>query len=196
MAVPSSLGSDRVSWRTSFGSLVAMTEVVPVASRTTAASMGSVLCAEWQSSPARRAIGRCARERCRRATTPPKSTGAPRSAPAGTARVCSTRCRPEVEYTFGWSGWRDSNPRPSVPQTDALTKLRHSPSRSTMVAADPRSDETSQVRSPRPLSRGRARRRPRRTSQTRAVRPPRTARSPPPGPVRRRRRHRPRGCCP
>src|SRR5690349_12221731 len=26
-----------------------------------------------------------------------------------------------------WSGWRDSNPRPSVPQTDALTKLRHSP---------------------------------------------------------------------
>jgi hypothetical protein len=25
------------------------------------------------------------------------------------------------------SGWRDSNPRPSVPQTDALTKLRHSP---------------------------------------------------------------------
>jgi hypothetical protein len=27
---------------------------------------------------------------------------------------------------FG-SGWRDLNPRPSVPQTDALTKLRHSP---------------------------------------------------------------------
>jgi hypothetical protein len=26
-----------------------------------------------------------------------------------------------------WSGWRDLNPRPSVPQTDALTKLRHSP---------------------------------------------------------------------
>ena len=25
------------------------------------------------------------------------------------------------------SGWRDLNPRPSVPQTDALTKLRHSP---------------------------------------------------------------------
>ncbi len=26
-----------------------------------------------------------------------------------------------------WSGCRDSNPGPSVPQTDALTKLRHSP---------------------------------------------------------------------
>ena len=28
-----------------------------------------------------------------------------------------------------WSGCRDSNPGPSVPQTDALTKLRHSPRR-------------------------------------------------------------------
>ena len=28
---------------------------------------------------------------------------------------------------FSWSGCRDSNPGPSVPQTDALTKLRHSP---------------------------------------------------------------------
>ncbi|MEY2967420.1 MAG: hypothetical protein RIQ64_47 [Actinomycetota bacterium] len=26
-----------------------------------------------------------------------------------------------------WSGWRDLNPRPLVPQTSALTKLRHSP---------------------------------------------------------------------
>ena len=26
-----------------------------------------------------------------------------------------------------WSGRRDSNPRPSVPQTDTLTKLRHVP---------------------------------------------------------------------
>ena len=26
-----------------------------------------------------------------------------------------------------WSGCRDLNPGPSVPQTDALTKLRHSP---------------------------------------------------------------------
>lgn len=26
-----------------------------------------------------------------------------------------------------WSGWGDLNSRPSVPQTDALTKLRHSP---------------------------------------------------------------------
>jgi hypothetical protein len=26
-----------------------------------------------------------------------------------------------------WSGWRDLNPRPLVPQTNALTKLRHSP---------------------------------------------------------------------
>jgi hypothetical protein len=28
---------------------------------------------------------------------------------------------------YSWSGCRDSNPGPSVPQTDALTKLRHSP---------------------------------------------------------------------
>ena len=28
---------------------------------------------------------------------------------------------------FYLSGWGDLNSRPSVPQTDALTKLRHSP---------------------------------------------------------------------
>jgi hypothetical protein len=34
-----------------------------------------------------------------------------------------------TENAYGrWSGCRDSNPGPSVPQTDALTKLRHSPS--------------------------------------------------------------------
>ena len=32
-----------------------------------------------------------------------------------------------ADLHFSESGWRDSNPRPSVPQTDALTKLRHSP---------------------------------------------------------------------
>ena len=34
------------------------------------------------------------------------------------------------------SGWRDSNPRPSVPQTDALTKLRHSPLCLVLLAND------------------------------------------------------------
>src|SRR5690606_28001480 len=34
-----------------------------------------------------------------------------------------------------WSGWRDLNPRPSVPQTDALTKLRHSPFGGVMLPA-------------------------------------------------------------
>ena len=32
-----------------------------------------------------------------------------------------------VDLYFFRSGCRDSNPGPSVPQTDALTKLRHSP---------------------------------------------------------------------
>ena len=34
---------------------------------------------------------------------------------------------PFVGLTFYWSGWRDLNPRPLVPQTSALTKLRYSP---------------------------------------------------------------------
>ena len=35
------------------------------------------------------------------------------------------------------SGWGDLNSRPSVPQTDALTKLRHSPRRSVTLPAAP-----------------------------------------------------------
>ena len=35
------------------------------------------------------------------------------------------------------SGWGDLNSRPSVPQTDALTKLRHSPRRSATLPAAP-----------------------------------------------------------
>ena len=31
------------------------------------------------------------------------------------------------DLRFYWSGCRDLNSGPSVPQTDALTKLRHSP---------------------------------------------------------------------
>ena len=36
---------------------------------------------------------------------------------------------PEIRsyLRFFLSGWGDLNSRPSVPQTDALTKLRHSP---------------------------------------------------------------------
>ena len=36
---------------------------------------------------------------------------------------------PEIRsyLQFFLSGWGDLNSRPSVPQTDALTKLRHSP---------------------------------------------------------------------
>ena len=36
---------------------------------------------------------------------------------------------PEIRSNlrFFLSGWGDLNSRPSVPQTDALTKLRHSP---------------------------------------------------------------------
>ena len=41
-----------------------------------------------------------------------------------------------------WSGCRDSNPGPSVPQTDALTKLRHSPSARTCVGRAPVGDAT------------------------------------------------------
>ena len=39
---------------------------------------------------------------------------------------------PEIRSNlrFFLSGWGDLNSRPSVPQTDALTKLRHSPRRS------------------------------------------------------------------
>ena len=29
--------------------------------------------------------------------------------------------------SYVWSEWRDSNPRPLVPQTSALTGLRHAP---------------------------------------------------------------------
>ena len=38
---------------------------------------------------------------------------------------------PEIwsNLRFLLSGWGDLNSRPSVPQTDALTKLRHSPRR-------------------------------------------------------------------
>src|SRR5215469_5224698 len=35
-----------------------------------------------------------------------------------------------------WSGRRDLNPGPSVPQTDTLTKLRHVPPRPAVVSAD------------------------------------------------------------
>jgi hypothetical protein len=36
-----------------------------------------------------------------------------------------TRITPHDHY--GWSGRRDSNPRPPVPKTGALTRLRHAP---------------------------------------------------------------------
>ena len=41
--------------------------------------------------------------------------------------AASNRRAPDLRSC--WSGCRDSNPGPSVPQTDALTKLRHSPLR-------------------------------------------------------------------
>jgi hypothetical protein len=44
---------------------------------------------------------------------------------------------PADDLRFRWSGWRDSNPRPSVPQTDALTKLRHSPCAGESTSARP-----------------------------------------------------------
>src|ERR1700674_1417409 len=43
------------------------------------------------------------------------------------ARSCSVVVRGAALSWAWWSGCRDSNPGPSVPQTDALTKLRHSP---------------------------------------------------------------------
>ena len=41
---------------------------------------------------------------------------------------------PEIRsyLRFFLSGWGDLNSRPSVPQTDALTKLRHSPRRTAL----------------------------------------------------------------
>ena len=41
---------------------------------------------------------------------------------------------------FGLSGCRDLNPGPLVPQTNALTKLRHSPSDCRLPPAEDRSD--------------------------------------------------------
>ena len=36
--------------------------------------------------------------------------------------------KPLTSFGFlSWSGWGDLNPRPSVPKTDALTKLRYTP---------------------------------------------------------------------
>ena len=40
---------------------------------------------------------------------------------------CGFAAREGTNTGVLWSGCRDSNPGPSVPQTDALTKLRHSP---------------------------------------------------------------------
>ena len=45
-------------------------------------------------------------------------------------RLNAPKCQPaEMGFYLGfyWSGCRDLNSGPSVPQTDALTKLRHSP---------------------------------------------------------------------
>src|SRR5450631_4196200 len=54
------------------------------------------------------------------------------------APACKTNCKTasngQREYSIGpmlcslkWSEWRDSNPRPLVPQTSALTGLRYTP---------------------------------------------------------------------
>ena len=65
---------------------------------------------------------------------------------------------PEIRscLRFYLSGWGDLNSRPSVPQTDALTKLRHSPRRSATLPGAPatRPPETGQVtNSQRPWTR-------------------------------------------
>lgn len=45
------------------------------------------------------------------------------------------RLRSFCLYQKRWSEWRDSNPRPLVPQTSALTGLRHAPTAATIGAA-------------------------------------------------------------
>ncbi len=73
--------------------------------------------------------------------------------PIGRAVHPSEYRRAEVwtdpDLRFYSSGWGDLNSRPSVPQTDALTKLRHSPRRSATLPAAPAVNptETNQVTS-------------------------------------------------
>jgi hypothetical protein len=42
-----------------------------------------------------------------------------------------------IKFIIGKSGWRDLNPRPLVPQTSALTKLRYSPYRHEATVRSP-----------------------------------------------------------
>ncbi len=37
------------------------------------------------------------------------------------------RCLRPLDHGAGWSGWRDSNPRPLAPKASALAKLRYIP---------------------------------------------------------------------
>ena len=55
---------------------------------------------------------------------------------------------PEIRsyLRFFLSGWGDLNSRPSVPQTDALTKLRHSPRRLELYRRDRTADPAPTVR--------------------------------------------------
>jgi hypothetical protein len=62
------------------------------------------------------------------ATRQPTRTPSARSRQAQDRRNLHRQGRNPRGLVFRWSGCRDSNPGPSVPQTDALTKLRHSPS--------------------------------------------------------------------
>jgi hypothetical protein len=53
-------------------------------------------------------------------------------------------CRSLRSARFYWSGRRDLNPRPLVPQTSALTGLRHAPTGTARIIASARVDWTNE----------------------------------------------------
>ena len=66
----------------------------------------------------------------------------------GKARLRGKRKRPAFAGLFNkmeWSEWRDSNPRPLVPQTSALTGLRYTPTRVAIAAR--RRDDNAEISS-------------------------------------------------